>query len=223
MLPFDGRICGNDHAMTSRPDLTVLPLTPDRFADVAALFEEGGDAKWCWCTYFRVRGRSWSNATAAGNRAELERLAGRKRADHVAPGLVAYRDGRAIGWVSLGPREDYERLAYSTVFAPLDEIPVWSIVCFVVSRRVRGIGVAAALLDAAIAYARDHGATMLEAYPVDTSAGRVPAANAFRGALSMFERRGFRVVARRRFNESTPVRPIVRLDLDAVHGDSAVH
>jgi len=29
--------------------LTILPLTPDRFADVAALFEDGGDAKWCWC------------------------------------------------------------------------------------------------------------------------------------------------------------------------------
>ena len=141
----------------------------------------------------------------------------------MAPGLVAYRDGEAIGWVSLGPREDYERLAHSTVFAPLDEIPVWSIVCFVVSRRMRGRGVVAALLEAAIAYARDHGATMLEAYPVDASAGRVPAANAFRGALSMFERRAFRVVAVRQFNASTPVRPIVRLDLDTVQGDPAIH
>jgi hypothetical protein len=29
----------------------------------------------------------------------------------------------------------------------------------------------------------------------------------------MFERAGFRVVARRQFNRATPVRPIVRLDL----------
>jgi hypothetical protein len=47
----------------------------------------------------------------------------------LAPGLVAYRDDRAVGWVSLAPREDYERLATSKILAPLDDVPVWSIVC----------------------------------------------------------------------------------------------
>jgi GNAT superfamily N-acetyltransferase len=193
------------------PELDLQPLTPDRFADLAALFEEGGDPKWCWCTYFRVRGRDWSNSTAAGNQADLARLAEREDA---APGLVAYRDGRATGWVSLGPREDYERLAFSKILAPVDDSPVWSIVCFVVSRRARGQGVASALLDAAIAYARAHGATTLEAYPVDTTDGRVRAASAYNGPLSMFERAGFQVVERRQWNATTPVRPIVRLALD---------
>src|SRR4029079_8396278 len=121
-------------------------------------------------------------------RADLEDLTRRE----IAPGLVAYQDGRAVGWVSLGPREDYERLAYSKILAPLDDVPVWSIVCFVVSRRSRGQGLAARLLDAAIAYARDHGATTLEAYPIEIPEGkRIPAANAYRGALSTFERAGF--------------------------------
>ena len=115
--------------------------------------------------------------------------------------------------MSLAPREDYERLAHSKVLAPLDDTPVWSIVCFVVSRGSRGAGVAAALLDAAIAYARDRGATTLEAYPVETGKGRVPAANAYHGTLAMFERAGFRVAARRQWNPSTPVRPIVRKSL----------
>ena len=199
--------------MPEPDDLEIRPLTPARFADLAALFEEGGDPRWCWCTYFRVRGRSWANAMPATNRAELERLAARGKRKHPAPGLLAYRDGRAIGWVSLAPREDYERLAYSKVLAPLDDRPVWSIVCFVVSRRSRGKGVAAALLGAAIAYARERGATMLEAYPVDPGDRRVPAANAFHGTVSMFKRAGFRVAARRQWNESSPVRPIVRLDL----------
>ena len=196
-------------ASTSTPGLSVLPLTPARFADLAALFEEGGDPKWCWCVHFRFRGRDWSNSTAKQNRAALEGLTGRK----LAPGLVAYRDGRAVGWVSLAPREDYERLTYSKVLAPVDDTPVWSIVCFVVSRTVRGQGIAAGLLEAAIDYARDHGATTLEAYPVDTSAGRVPAANAYHGTLGMFERAGFTVVERRQWNASTPVRPIVRRSL----------
>jgi GNAT superfamily N-acetyltransferase len=187
------------------------PLTSARFGDLAALFEEGGDPKWCWCASFRVRGRDFSNSTPSGNRADLERLAARDP----APGLVAYRDDRAIGWVSLAPREDYERLTYSKVLAPVDDTPVWSIVCFVVSRRERGKGVAIALLDAAIAYARDRGATTLEAYPADTSAGRIQAAYAYAGTLAMFERAGFDVVERRQWNATTPVRPIVRLTLEA--------
>jgi GNAT superfamily N-acetyltransferase len=136
-----------------------------------------------------------------------------------APGLVAYRDGEAIGWVSLGPREDYDRLEHSKVLARLDERPVWSIVCFVVAKRARGQGVAHALLEAAIGYAREHGATLLEAYPIEpaehhlsrpSDGGRVPAAYAFAGTVSMFERAGFTVVARRQFNKTSPVHPIVR-------------
>ncbi len=188
----------------------MRPLTPDRFPDLATLFEQGGDPKWCWCTYFRFRGRDWSNSTAAGNRAALEELTERTR----APGLVAYRDDHAVGWVSLAPREDYERLAASKVLAPLDDVPVWSIVCFVVSRYVRGHGIAGRLLAAAIEYARQHGATTLEAYPVEVPEGaRIPSANAFHGTLTMFERAGFTVVERRQWNATTPVRPIVRLAL----------
>jgi GNAT superfamily N-acetyltransferase len=105
-------------------------------------------------------------------------------------------------------------LTHSAVLVPIDDAPVWSIVCFVVGRRSRGHGVATALLAAAIDYARGHGATMLEAYPVDVADGkRVASANVYRGTLSMFERAGFQVVARRQWNTASPVRPIVRLDL----------
>jgi ribosomal protein S18 acetylase RimI-like enzyme len=196
------------------PELTIVPLTAARVADLATLFDQGGDPKWCWCTYYRIRGRSWSNSTPADNRALLSELADREVADGaIAPGLVAYGDGRVVGWVSLGPREDYERLAYSKVLAPIDDRPVWSIVCFVVGRRSRGKGIAGALLDAAIDHARASGATTLEAYPTDTDGDRVPAANLFKGTLSMFLRAGFRVVARRQANATSAPRPIVRLEL----------
>lgn len=194
--------------------MDILPLTPERFPDLAALFEEGGDPKWCWCAYFRYRGRDWTNSTAAQNRDALEGIAG----SDPAPGLIAYRDDRAIGWVSLGPREDYERLAYSRILAPIDDVPVWSIVCFVVSRTARGVGVATTLLAAAVEYAREHGATMLEAYPVDTDGERIASANAYHGTLAMFERAGFEVVARRQWNRASPVRPIVRLGLTPADG-----
>jgi ribosomal protein S18 acetylase RimI-like enzyme len=191
------------------PELTIVPLTAARVADLATLFDQGGDPRWCWCTYHRVRGRSWSNSTLADNRALLGELADRAP----APGLVAYNDGHVVGWVSLGPREDYQRLAYSKVLAPIDDRPVWSIVCFVVGRQSRGQGIAGALLDAAIDHARASGATTLEAYPTDTDGGRVPSANLFKGTLSMFVRAGFTVVARRQANATSAPRPIVRLEL----------
>jgi GNAT superfamily N-acetyltransferase len=189
--------------------IAIHPLTSDRWHDVAALFEEGGDPRWCWCQYYRVRGLRWSNSTAGGNRERLATLA----REGPPPGLLAYDGDRAVGWVSLAPRPAYDRLTHARLLAPVDDKPVWSIVCFVVSRTARGRGVARALLDGAVAWAKRQGATTLEAYPSDVKGRKVPAANLYHGSLTMFEDAGFEVVARRQFNRTTPVRPIVRLEL----------
>jgi GNAT superfamily N-acetyltransferase len=194
--------------------LEILPLTPERLPDLAALFNQGGDPKWCWCSFFRVRNVDLAKSTAAKNRAVLEKAVDTTGAEGRNPGLVAYRGGEPIGWVSLGPRDDYARLQHSKLMAPVDDRPVWSIVCFVVSRQARGQGVAHALLEAAIEYAGQHGATLLEAYPIETDGARVAAAHAYKGTTGMFERAGFDVVARRQFNRTTPVRPIVRREME---------
>ena len=191
-------------------ELDIQPLTPKRLPDLATLFNQGGDPKWCWCSFFRVRNVDFANATPATNRAVLEKAVNTTARQRRHPGLVAYRDGEPIGWVSLGPRDDYDRLQHSKVMAPVDDKPVWSIVCFVVSRTARKQGVAHALLEAAIDYAREHGATLLEAYPVETDGGRVPAAHAYKGTVGMFERAGFAEVARRRATPTSTPRPIVR-------------
>lgn len=190
-------------------DLAIEPLTAATWPALAELFAAGGDPKWCWCQFFRVRGLDWSNSSAEANR---ERLRGQMEAGP-PPGLVAIRGSQAVGWVGLAPRADYERLSHAKVLAPVDDRPVWSIVCFVVARTERGGGIASALLEAAVGWAREQGATILEAYPSDTGGRRIPSANAYQGTLGMFERAGFAVVARRRHNARTPVRPIVRLEL----------
>jgi GNAT superfamily N-acetyltransferase len=196
-------------SVTATEKVTVKPLTADRFDDLAALFMQGGDPKGCWCMWFRKSGLTWSNSTPKANRAGLHALA----ATGPAPGLVAYRDGEAVGWVSLGPRESYERLETSRLLARLDDRPVWSIVCFVVSARSRRQGIARQLLHAAIDYARRKGASMLESYPVAISRGRVPSASAYHGSQSMFAKAGFKVVETRQWNKSSPLRPIMRLEL----------
>lgn len=197
----------------TRPDLEILPLTPDRLPDLAGLFGQGGDPKWCWCSFYRVRSVDFRTGSAAANRAVLERATEALAAEGRAPGLVAYRAGEPIGWVSLGPRGDYQRLQHSKVLAPIDDRPVWSIVCFVVARDARGQGVARALLEAAVAYARDHGASLLEAYPADTDGRRISAANAYKGTVPMFEGAGFEVVERRQASRTSAPRPIVRREV----------
>jgi GNAT superfamily N-acetyltransferase len=193
-------------------DLQITPLTARNWDHLAELFSSGNPS-FCWCAQWRGRGQTGSRELADTNRALLRDLTERTEHGALTPGLVATRDGAPVGWVSIGPREDYPRLMHSTVLAPVDDRPVWSLVCFVVAKPARGQGVGTALLQAAIGYARDHGATTLEAYPVDTSAGRVTAASAYAGTLPMFQQAGFEVVTTRRATPTSRPRPIVRLEL----------
>jgi GNAT superfamily N-acetyltransferase len=190
----------------------IVPLNQDRLEDLRALFDEGGDPKTCQCAFWRVAGSGWGDWTRERNRVVLDELAGRG----AAPGLVAYADGRAVGWVSLGPREEFVRLVRSRVRPRLDDVPVWSIVCFVVSRPARRQGLARRLLDSAVDYARDHGAPAVEAYPIDPGGAKISAASAYTGLLSTFEAAGFRVVHEIDSPQATVRRVIVRRDLEPV-------
>ena len=186
---------------------TVCPLTPQRWPDLEAVFQARGCsvARGCWCMYYRRSGSREAlprgTTPAQANRAELKTLA---LADP-PPGLIGYLGKTPVGWVSLGPREDYAKLKRSPVMKPVDGLPVWSIICFVVPSAYRGQGVARALLDGSIAYAKKRGVRLLEAYPVDKS-GRTSDDSMWFGAKSMYDAAGFEEVARRK-----PKRPIVRL------------
>jgi GNAT superfamily N-acetyltransferase len=188
--------------------IEILPLTPERWADVTALFDEGGDPKTCSCMFWRVRSKDWSFANAAEARNGLHELVAADR--DPAPGLLAYAHGRPVGWVSVAPRSDYGRLVNSRVRPPIDDRPVWSIVCFVVSRSARGQGLTTRLLDAAMDYAIERGAPALEAYPVAVGAGRIPAAVGYTGLLSTFLAAGFEVVREIDSPGATVQRVIVR-------------
>jgi GNAT superfamily N-acetyltransferase len=188
--------------------IEIVPLTPDRWQDVTALFDEGGDPKTCSCMFWRVRSKDWNFANAAEARDGFHDLVAAHR--DPAPGLLAYADGRPVGWVSVAPREDYGRLAHSRVRPPIDDQPVWSIVCFVVSRAARGQGLTTRLLDAAMDYAIERGAPALEAYPVAVGDGRIPAAVGYTGLLSTFLAAGFEVVREIDSPQATVRRVIVR-------------
>jgi GNAT superfamily N-acetyltransferase len=185
--------------------LEVHPLTPDRFDDLVALFNGRGGApvRWWWCMYYRRSGageRPAGTSIAVHNRESLKALVD----GGTVPGLIGYRDGQPVAWVSLGPREDYAKLARSPVMKPVDDQPVWSVVCFFTTLEARGEGVSEAMLAHAVAYARKNGARLIEAYPVDKAERGRDDAMWF-GAKAMYDRAGFEEVARRK-----PMRPVVR-------------
>ena len=184
--------------------LTVLPLTPERWPDLETVFGAKGCsiARYCWCMAYRRTG-SGSLFNVKANRAQLKSLVDGGN----PPGLIGYRNKTPVGWISLGPREEFARLQRSPIMRPVDDKPVWSVVCFVVPSEHRKQGVARALLRGAITYARKRGARILEAYPVDKK-GPSSDGSLWFGAKSMYDHAGFTEVARRK-----ATRPVVRLKL----------
>jgi GNAT superfamily N-acetyltransferase len=185
--------------------LEVHPLTPGRWDDLAVLFDRPGDARGCWCMYWRVRGRDFDRLGGRGARAAFKEVV----TAGPPPGLLAYRNGRPVGWCAIAPRERFPRVLRSPVLRPADDAPAcWAVVCFYVERGERRGGVATALLEAAVAYAAEGGAAAVEGYPKDTGDSRRHANEMFVGSAAMFRRAGFEEVARR-----SPTRPVMRRSL----------
>ena len=193
--------------------LDIQPLTPARWKDLETLFSGpgGSQVRGCWCMYYRRSGRA--DVPAGTTYGQFNKRCLKSLVDGgVVPGLIGYRDGEPVAWVSLGPREEYAKLERSPLMKPVDDKPVWSVVCFYTAKLARGQGLSAQMLAGAAAYARTQGARLLEAYPVDKPA-RGADDNMWFGAKALYDRAGYTEVARRK-----PTRPIVRKALRAARG-----
>lgn len=171
----------------ARKRIEVVPATAERWADLEALFGPRGACSGCWCMFWRG---GYSNGEPS--KAALRALV----AGGQEPGLLAYVDGQAAGWVAVAPRADYARLGRSRKLAPLDDQPVWSIPCFFVAKAHRRQGLMRALIDGAVAYAPVHGATLMEAYPLDLESAPLAGQHltgdgGFTGVASAFRAAGF--------------------------------
>ncbi|WP_159708860.1 GNAT family N-acetyltransferase [Arthrobacter sp. 18067] len=185
-----------------------LDTAPASWAAVEELFGTKGEPSRCWCRWFALSGKEWTTTTP-DDRKELL-----KSAFHTgpAPGVLAFRDGHPVGWCAVEPRASYPRLKRSRVLGTerqgcQDDNGLWAVGCFVVAPSHRRTGVSSALLAAAVNHAFNHGAEVIEAYPVDTELRtRATASDLYHGTLSLFVAAGFRPVS-----ESVPGRPVVQL------------
>jgi hypothetical protein len=181
--------------MTPAAEVTLAPLTADRWQHAVTVFGTRGDPSRCWCQWFRMRNADWRRVTTAGNRQALRA----RLHDAVPPGVLGYLDGVPSGWCSVAPRAGLPRLAASTALRAArvgepDDPAVWSVTCFVV-----------------VPGTRRHGLTGPLGYPVDVAAAGSPSSSLlYHGTLSTFLAAGFSQTGR-----TSASRPVVSLDLTA--------
>ncbi|MDD2695522.1 MAG: GNAT family N-acetyltransferase [Anaerolineales bacterium] len=181
--------------------LSFHPVTPERWGDLETLFGKRGATGGCWCMWWRQARSEYDANKGEGNRQALKAIIDSGE----VPGILAYHGKQPVGWCSLAPRTTFSALERSRVLKRVDDQPVWSIVCFFIARSHRRQGVTLGLLQAAVEYARQQGAAILEGYPVEPKEGQTADVFAFTGLASAFKKAGFVEVLRR-----SPTRPIMR-------------
>jgi GNAT superfamily N-acetyltransferase len=181
--------------------LAFVPVTPENWADMESLFNSDPICQGCYCMWFRVKRKEFSQMVGRTTREAMKAIVDSGE----VPGLLAYSSGEPIGWVSVGPRQSFGVLGRSRILKPVDDQPVWSVVCFFVKPSFRRQGITVALLKEAVAYAGKQGARIIEGYPVDSKNSTLPDPWVYYGLVTAFEKAGFIEIARR-----SEKRPIMR-------------
>ena len=191
-------------------DYQVFPVTADRWPDLESLFGPKGAYAGCWCMNWRLKRSVYKELDGEGRKDELRNLTYNNR----VPGVLAYADGAPVGWCSIGPRQEFAALETSRILKRIDDLPVWSIVCFYVAKTARRSGLMKALLRGAVDYARQQGARIVEGYPIDMQtpllAGqKLTGYSGFMGIASVYRDAGFVEVDR-----ASETQLIMRLIID---------
>ncbi len=184
-------------------DLSFHPLTQKLWRDFEMLIGKRGACGGCWCMYWKLRGKDFSENVGDSARQMQKSIVDVK----IIPGLLAYSEGYPVGWIAVEPRSQYPKLAHSRILKPVDDQEVWSITCFFVEKNHRHKNITVELLKAAIEHVEKNGGEIVEGYPVDARPDQ-PAPFIFTGTASAFRQAGFQEVAR---NSAT--RPIFRYSI----------
>ena len=173
---------------TSGPGaVEVREVDAARWPDFERLFESRGGPRWCWCRMWRRD----ADGRAPHDRAHMKEAMRQRIAGGGRVGLLAYVGGEPAAWCSVAPRETFVGLG--GVEEPgEDESTVWSLTCFYVRNAFRHRGLMDLLIEEASRHAREHGASVIEAYPVPPDGPSYR----FCGFVPVFAAHGFTEVGR---------------------------
>ena len=139
----------------------------------------------CWCMAFHPDEPYRQPAEA--NRRHKE---GRVRAGTAHAALV-FEEDNCVGWAQFGSPVEVSRIKSLRAYEKdLVRLPDWRIGCCFVGRGHRRSGVSAAALAGALKLIAQAGGGLVEGYP--EVADGVPAGFMFNGAISTYEKAGFR-------------------------------
>jgi GNAT superfamily N-acetyltransferase len=187
----------------------VYPATTEHWDDIRSLFEGHGEVG-CWCQYWRQSSSDYRRGGPGSGEKNLKNQV----VQGPPPGMVAYLDGEPVGWLGFWPRQQFERLVRSRTIPQVDDVPVWSIVCFMIRPGYRRKGIARELLNGAVEYARNAGVPALEAYPIDSEGQRIDVTFAYVGFTGMFEAAGFERVVETEARSAKRPRILMRLSFE---------
>ena len=167
-------------------ELVFREVSHENWLDFSNLFESRGGPKSCWCMVWRPTGSKCKGRDGASRRASMKSMveAG------VPVGILGYRNEIPVAWCSIAPRDTYRDLGGLNDSETGEK--VWALVCFFIKREHRGRGVSKKLILAAVDHAALHGATIVEAYPVDPDSPSYR----FMGFVETFRGAGFQQVRR---------------------------
>ena len=170
---------------------TTKTLDADTWQDFAELVEENNGV-WggCWCMWYHDEEGSADESPAAKREAKACRVhEGRAHAS------LVFEGERCVGWCQFGTCEELPRIHNQRAYQAAEPtLPDWRITCFFAGKGYRGQGVAKAALKGAVEQIKRLGGGRIEGYPDNTQGRKASPAFLFNGALSTFEREGFKPV-----------------------------
>jgi len=177
------------------------PLTQDIWDSFEILFGQRGASGGCWCMWWRLSNKQFQEQKGEANRLAMKAIV----AEGKIPGILAFENGQPVGWCAVAPREEFPRLSHSRILRPVDDAPVWSVVCLFVDKKFRRRGISTALLKAAVAFVASRDGQIVEGYAIDPRPGNMPDVFVYHGLYRSYLSAGFVEVARR-----SATRPIMR-------------
>lgn len=173
-------------------DIIVKPLTTKNWNDFEILFGPKGAYGGCWCMWWRIPRKEFEEGQGQKNHDAMKHIVDSK----IVPGLIAYKDDVPCGWCSVAPREHFSTIERSRLLKRLDDQPVWSIVCFFINKKYRGLGLGQKLIRETIEFVKTQGGRIIEAYPTYIHKKNMSPVSTFMGIPKIFEKAGFKEVSR---------------------------